>query len=76
MKQEGAINNNIINGGHESSSFRVLYYGDASAGSVPFMWESHPGTPKQPTNEYSLPPLTPPPGLHQFNKKQDLNVKI
>ncbi|KAI3783527.1 hypothetical protein L1987_42611 [Smallanthus sonchifolius] len=60
MKQEGAITNN---GGGESS-FRVLYYGDASAGSVPFMWESRPGTPKQP-------PPTPPPSSHQFN--QDYN---
>ncbi|KAL8232088.1 hypothetical protein R6Q57_001866 [Mikania cordata] len=67
MKQEGAITNN---GGGESS-FRVLYYGDASAGSVPFMWESHPGTPKQLTTEPSLRPLTPPPAFHQTNQNHN-----
>ncbi|KAJ9539786.1 hypothetical protein OSB04_026292 [Centaurea solstitialis] len=46
---------------HHESSFRVLYY--ASAGSVPFTWESHPGTPKHALTESSLPPLTPPPSF-------------
>ncbi|XP_052184600.1 uncharacterized protein LOC127796483 [Diospyros lotus] len=42
-------------------SFRVLYYG-GSAGSVPFTWESRPGTPKHPSSGTSMiPPLTPPP---------------
>lgn len=48
-------------------SFRLLYYGSASAGSVPFMWESQPGTPKHALTESSLPPLTPPPSYHQFS---------
>ncbi|KAK6943393.1 hypothetical protein RJ641_024495 [Dillenia turbinata] len=43
-------------------SFRV-YYGDVS-GAVPFMWESRPGTPKNPLSETSIPPLTPPPSYY------------
>ncbi|PWA77920.1 hypothetical protein CTI12_AA219600 [Artemisia annua] len=59
-KQEHAITNS------GESSFRVLYYGNAS--SVPFMWESHPGTPKHATTESSLPPLTPPPAYNFFSQ--------
>ncbi|CAD6334177.1 unnamed protein product [Miscanthus lutarioriparius] len=44
-------------------SFRV-YYGVASAGSVPFMWESAPGTPKNAISSTTLPPLTPPPSYY------------
>ncbi|KQK07316.1 uncharacterized protein LOC100826757 [Brachypodium distachyon] len=46
-------------------SFRV-YYGVASAGSVPFLWESQPGTPKSsPSAAGALqPPLTPPPSYY------------
>ncbi|KAF8704879.1 hypothetical protein HU200_031119 [Digitaria exilis] len=45
-------------------SFRV-YYGVASAGSVPFMWESQPGTPKNDAiSTATLPPLTPPPSYY------------
>uniref|UniRef100_A0A0D9UX64 Uncharacterized protein n=1 Tax=Leersia perrieri TaxID=77586 RepID=A0A0D9UX64_9ORYZ len=45
-------------------SFRV-YYGVASAGSVPFLWESQPGTPKNDAVSHSvLPPLTPPPSYY------------
>ncbi|PUZ66614.1 hypothetical protein GQ55_3G332900 [Panicum hallii var. hallii] len=44
-------------------SFRV-YYGVASAGSVPFMWESAPGTPKNSISDTTLPPLTPPPSYY------------
>ncbi|KAG6509557.1 uncharacterized protein LOC121974472 [Zingiber officinale] len=46
-----------------NSSFRV-YYGVAAAGSVPFRWESRPGTPKHTTSAAVLPPLTPPPCYH------------
>ncbi|KAL3521295.1 hypothetical protein ACH5RR_019444 [Cinchona calisaya] len=43
------------------ASFRVLYYGGNSS-SIPFMWESQPGTPKHTFSDDSLlPPLTPPP---------------
>ncbi|KAK6943251.1 hypothetical protein RJ641_028628 [Dillenia turbinata] len=48
-------------------SFRV-YYGDVS-GAVPFMWESRPGTPKNPLSETSIPPLTPPPSYY-FKRNQ------
>ncbi|PSS34424.1 Mastermind-like protein [Actinidia chinensis var. chinensis] len=41
-------------------SFGVLYYG-GSSGTIPFMWESQPGTPKHPLSQTSLPTLTPPP---------------
>ncbi|KAM7532071.1 hypothetical protein LguiB_035481 [Lonicera macranthoides] len=43
-------------------SFRV-YYGGVS-GSVPFMWESQPGTPKHKFCDNSVPPLTPPPSYY------------
>ncbi|KAJ0887784.1 hypothetical protein HanRHA438_Chr09g0394831 [Helianthus annuus] len=65
MNQESTTTNN---GGGESS-FRVMYYGDASAGSVPFMWESRPGTPKHLTTKSTIPPLTPPPAYNQLNQK-------
>lgn len=42
------------------SSFRVSYYGGA-AGSVPFLCESQPGTPKHTFSDNPPPPLTPPP---------------
>ncbi|KAD1040242.1 hypothetical protein R6Q59_014338 [Mikania micrantha] len=63
LQQEAGINNGV------GESFRVLYYGSAAAGSVPFMWESHPGTPKHALTESSLPPLTPPPSYHQRSQK-------
>ncbi|PNT71548.1 hypothetical protein BRADI_2g31080v3 [Brachypodium distachyon] len=45
-------------------SFRN-YYGVASAGSVPFLWESAPGTPKKDAiSSRALPPLTPPPSYY------------
>ncbi|GMI73233.1 hypothetical protein HRI_000992600 [Hibiscus trionum] len=51
-----------------NSSCRV-YYGGAS-GAVPFMWESHPGTPKHPSSDTAIPPLTPPPSYYSsFNSK-------
>jgi hypothetical protein len=48
-------------------SFRV-YYGVASGGSVPFVWESTPGTPKNAISDTKLPPLTPPPSYYNRNK--------
>ncbi|KAI3751235.1 hypothetical protein L2E82_22283 [Cichorium intybus] len=71
LKQEGTT---VTNGGGESS-FRVLYYGDASAGSVPFMWESHPGKPKHPTTESSLRPLTPPPAFRCNSSKPSTSLR-
>ncbi|KAG7549091.1 hypothetical protein ISN45_Aa06g000270 [Arabidopsis thaliana x Arabidopsis arenosa] len=51
-------------------SFRIYYY-DGAAGSVPFEWESHPGTPKHPSSELpTLPPLTPPPSHFSFSGDQ------
>ncbi|XP_071734383.1 uncharacterized protein [Rutidosis leptorrhynchoides] len=55
-------------------SFRVLYYGKAS--SVPFMWESQPGTPKHVLTESCLPPLTPPPSYNQSNQKYNSSRDI
>lgn len=56
-------------------SFRV-YYGKAT-GSVPFLWESQPGTPKHPTittpcsnDKYAFPPLTPPPSYYSESIKK------
>ncbi|XP_060181827.1 uncharacterized protein LOC132611413 [Lycium barbarum] len=42
------------------SSFRYYYCG-GSSGSIPFVWESQPGTPKHKLSDTSVPPLTPPP---------------
>ncbi|WMV33658.1 hypothetical protein MTR67_027043 [Solanum verrucosum] len=42
------------------SSFRYYYCGGSSC-SIPFVWESQPGTPKHKFSDISLPPLTPPP---------------
>ncbi|MCD7470688.1 hypothetical protein HAX54_010709 [Datura stramonium] len=42
------------------SSFRYYYCG-GSSGSIPFVWESQPGTPKHKFSDTCLPPLTPPP---------------
>ncbi|XP_043725200.1 uncharacterized protein LOC122671818 [Telopea speciosissima] len=53
-----------------NSSFRVYYGG--SAGSVPFMWESQPGTPKHAFSDTSLPPLTPPPSFHSHLKQKSV----
>ena len=43
-----------------NTSSRIYYYGGAS---VPFLWETRPGTPKHPrfSESFHLPPLTPPP---------------
>jgi hypothetical protein len=50
-------------------SFRV-YYSVASAGAVPFLWESQPGTPKNDSpSAAALPPLTPPPSYYASDKK-------
>ncbi|KAL3653409.1 hypothetical protein CASFOL_003090 [Castilleja foliolosa] len=64
------------------SSFRVLYYA-GSAGSVPFLWESQPGTPKHTFNNNPPPPLTPPPSYQSspranplLHKKNSKNSKI
>ncbi|XP_047249425.1 uncharacterized protein LOC107877777 isoform X2 [Capsicum annuum] len=46
--------------GKGESSFRYYYCG-GSSGSIPFVWESQPGTPKHKFSDTSLPPLTPPP---------------
>ncbi|XP_010922694.1 uncharacterized protein [Elaeis guineensis] len=53
-------------------SFRV-YYGVAP-GSVPFLWESEPGTPKAAVATATLPPLTPPPSSH-FNTMKSKATK-
>ncbi|XP_028808629.1 uncharacterized protein LOC114763183 [Neltuma alba] len=42
---------------------------------VPFLWESHPGTPKHPFSDLSLPPLTPPPSYY-YNANNASNKPI
>ncbi|XP_072959949.1 uncharacterized protein [Typha angustifolia] len=56
-------------------SFRV-YYGVAS-GSVPFLWESQPGTPKHPSSNTTIPPLTPPPSYYSniITKTKNISKK-
>nr|KYP72971.1 hypothetical protein KK1_005576 [Cajanus cajan] len=50
------------------------YHGCDSA-SVPFVWESQPGTPKVRFKENSLPPLTPPPSYFQNATKTTIKAK-
>ncbi|XVF41175.1 hypothetical protein PTKIN_Ptkin01aG0258900 [Pterospermum kingtungense] len=56
-----------------NSSCRV-YYGGAS-GAVPFLWESQPGTPKHPSSESTIPPLTPPPSYQSSFKSKSKQKK-
>ncbi|XP_022744220.1 uncharacterized protein LOC111295114 [Durio zibethinus] len=56
-----------------NSSCRVYYGGASSA--VPFMWESQPGTPKHPSCDTTLPPLTPPPSYHSSFKSKSKKKK-
>ncbi|KAG7569912.1 hypothetical protein ISN45_Aa04g025760 [Arabidopsis thaliana x Arabidopsis arenosa] len=46
-----------------NSSSRIYYYGGAS---VPFLWETQPGTPKHSlfSESFRVPPLTPPPSYY------------
>ncbi|KAH6837449.1 hypothetical protein C2S53_015711 [Perilla frutescens var. hirtella] len=55
------------NSKQREASFRVLYYGGAT-GSVPFLWESQPGTPKHKFSDSPLPPLTPPPQFQSSSR--------
>ncbi|XP_027368526.1 uncharacterized protein LOC113874503 [Abrus precatorius] len=52
-----------------NTSSRVYYGGTSIA--VPFMWEAQPGTPKHPSSETSLPPLTPPPSYYSNSKSNN-----
>ncbi|EPS61071.1 hypothetical protein M569_13729 [Genlisea aurea] len=47
------------------ASFRQPYYCAGGSCSVPFNWESQPGTPKHPLSHSPPPPLTPPPSYHR-----------
>lgn len=47
-----------------------VYYGSRS-GSVPFFWESEPGTPKHALHKVNAPPLTPPPAYNYLNSSSD-----
>ncbi|XP_020108643.1 uncharacterized protein LOC109724281 [Ananas comosus] len=61
---------------NHNPSFRVYYA--VTAGSVPFVWESEPGTPKKPAADdfnrqlLTLPPLTPPPSYYSANTKKSV----
>ncbi|CAK8537938.1 unnamed protein product [Lathyrus sativus] len=50
------------------------YHGNKFA-SIPFVWESQPGTPKHRSNANSLPPLTPPPSYFQNANKKPIKPK-
>ncbi|KAJ8764106.1 hypothetical protein K2173_005011 [Erythroxylum novogranatense] len=49
-----------------NASSRVYYAG--TSGAVPFLWETTPGTPKHPSADSSVPPLTPPPSYYSTSK--------
>lgn len=60
-----------------NSSSRIYYYGGAS---VPFLWETRPGTPKHSlySETFRLPPLTPPPSYYSsssVNKESKARTK-
>src|ERR1044072_4082571 len=55
-----------------SSSSNEAYHGGKSA-SIPFTWESQPGTPKVRSQDSFLPPLTPPPSYFQNATKNPIN---
>lgn len=60
------------------SSFRFYYYGgSSSSSSIPFHWESEPGTPKHKFSNSTLltPPLTPPPSYNN-NNNQSINMHL
>lgn len=55
-----------------NTSSRIYYYGGAS---VPFLWETRPGTPKHPlfSESFRLPPLTPPPSYYSSSSSSSGN---
>ncbi|XP_010508855.1 PREDICTED: uncharacterized protein LOC104785356 [Camelina sativa] len=57
-----------------NSSSRIYYYGGAS---VPFLWETRPGTPKHPlySESFRLPPLTPPPSYYSSSSSGNKQSK-
>ncbi|XP_031095285.1 uncharacterized protein LOC115999585 [Ipomoea triloba] len=69
-------------GGGGDSSLR-FYYRAGCSGSIPFQWESQPGTPKHALADSCIfnPPLTPPPSLHssaalKSGQKQPSKIKL
>ncbi|CAA7028873.1 unnamed protein product [Microthlaspi erraticum] len=52
-----------------NASSRIYYYGGAS---VPFLWETRPGTPKH-CESIRLPPLTPPPSYYSSSSGKQLS---
>ncbi|CAN7020466.1 unnamed protein product [Brassica oleracea var. botrytis] len=58
-----------------NSSSRIYYYGGAS---VPFLWETRPGTPKHPlfSESFRLPPLTPPPSYYSSSSSSSSGNKL
>ncbi|CAL9039055.1 unnamed protein product [Musa banksii] len=53
-------------------SFRV--YHAVASGTVPFLWESQPGTPKHMSSAAALPPLTPPPSYY-YSTRNSISMK-
>lgn len=53
-----------------NASSRIYYYGGAS---VPFLWETQPGTPKHSlfSESFRLPPLTPPPSYYSSSSSSE-----
>ncbi|KAF8081526.1 hypothetical protein N665_0880s0005 [Sinapis alba] len=58
-----------------NASSRIYYYGGAS---VPFLWETRPGTPKHPlfSESFRLPPLTPPPSYYSSSSSGNKVSKV
>ncbi|KAF8042074.1 hypothetical protein BT93_A0620 [Corymbia citriodora subsp. variegata] len=71
IKQDDKFFSRLLSKENSASipSFRGDYGGVPS--SVPFMWETRPGTPKHPRFDDSLPPLTPPPSYYSSSHKYD-----
>ncbi|KAJ0262425.1 Uncharacterized protein HA466_0053590 [Hirschfeldia incana] len=75
---EGARSTSVIvkESSQVNASSRIYYYGGAS---VPFLWETRPGTPKHAlfSESFRLPPLTPPPSYYSSsgNKLSEVRPK-
>ncbi|VFQ99512.1 unnamed protein product [Cuscuta campestris] len=59
---------------NKESSFR-FFSCESSKSSIPFRWESQPGTPKHPLSAASLPPLTPPPSYNSSSSPATARLK-
>ncbi|CAH8332458.1 unnamed protein product [Eruca vesicaria subsp. sativa] len=76
MSEDGVRSSKVIKESSQvNSSSRIYYYGGAS---VPFLWETRPGTPKHSlfSESFRLPPLTPPPSYYSSSSSTSSGDKL